>query len=125
MWIGQLFKHKLLVTVFQFITGNYIISRVKQEVCELEDLSFQVLHCCVTTVISEACPTLHTDSAARGQANTNDVVKAHVSTMLLEPRVVKTTANRPLIGAQDWMFASLIATWKSVLLQGLMKVQVD
>ena len=76
-------------------------------------------------MISEACPCPHANSAAPGQANTNDVIQAHVSAVLLEPRVVKTTANGPLIGAQDRVFASLITTWKSVPLQGLLKVQID
>ena len=76
-------------------------------------------------MFSEACPCLHGNSAAPGQVNTNDVVQAHVSAVLLEPRVIKTATNGPLIGAQDRVFASDIATWKSIFLQVLLKVQID
>ena len=125
MWIRQLFEHKSFTTELKFITRSDITSRVKHEISKPHDLDLQVPHCCETTVFSEACPCLHAYSAAPGQANINNVVQAHVSTVLLEPRVVKTTANGHLIGAQDQVFASDITTWKTVFPQVLLKVQID
>ena len=67
-----------------------------------------MLHCCETTVFSEACLGFHADSAAPGQAYPNEIVQPQIPTVLLEPGVVKTTAQGPLIGAQDRVFASWV-----------------
>ena len=110
MWIRQLFEDIISGTKLKLIPVSDITTRVKHELSEPHNLSLQMLHCCETAVFSEACLGFHADSAAPGQANPNEVVQTQVTAVLLEPGVVETTAQGPLIGAQDWVFTSLIAT---------------
>ena len=122
MWIGQLFEDKTLVVELRVIPVSDITTQVKHEIREPADLSLQMLHCCETTVISEACLSFHADSAAPGQANPNEIVQPQIPTVLLEPGIVETSTQGALIGPQDWMDASVITAWQGQILQGLLKV---